>query len=135
MNNSSKPKFFFRLLHELRRVIYIMLDEYRIILKDSGLAVIFLGATLIYPILYSSIYRNETIRDMPIAVIDESQSARSRELARRLDATPDLNVAYQFNNLEEAKESFYKQKIHGVVYIPKEFSQKINRNEQATVSL
>lgn len=135
MNNSNKSNLFFRFLHEIRRMIYIMLDEYRIILKDSGLAVVFLGATLIYPILYSSIYRNETIHEMPIAVIDESRSTRSRELVRRLDATPDLKVAYQLNNLEEAKEPFYKQKIHGVVYIPKEYSQKIHRNEQATVSI
>lgn len=135
MNNSNKSNLFFRFLHEIRRIIYIMLDEYRIILKDSGLAVVFLGATLIYPILYSSIYRNETIHEMPIAVIDESRSTRSRELVRRLDATPDLKVAYQLNNLEEAKEPFYKQKIHGVVYIPKEYSQKIHRNEQATVSI
>ncbi|HHV84758.1 MAG TPA: ABC transporter permease, partial [Petrimonas sp.] len=67
MNNSNKSNFFLRLLRELRRIIYIMLDEYRIILKDSGLAVVFLGATFVYPILYSSIYRNETVRDMPIA--------------------------------------------------------------------
>lgn len=135
MNNSNKSNLFFRLLHELRRVIYIMLDEYRVILKDSGLVVVFLGATLVYPILYSSIYRNETVRDMPIAVIDESQSARSRELVRRLDATPDLTVVYRLNNLEEAKEPFYRHDIHGVVYIPGDFNQKINRNEQATVSI
>lgn len=134
MNNSNKSNFFFRILHEIRRVIYIILDEYRIILKDSGLVVIFFGATLLYPLLYPSIYRNETIRDMPIAVIDESQSVRSRDLVRRLDATPDLSVAYRLNNLEEAKDPFYKQKIHGVVHIPKDYSQKIHRNEQATVS-
>ena len=135
MNNSNKSNLFFRFLHEIRRMIYIMLDEYRIILKDSGLAVVFIGAALNYPLLYSSIYSNEKIHEMPIAVIDESRSTRSRELARRLDATPDLKVAYQLNNLEEAKEPFYKQKIHGVVYIPKEYSQKIHRNEQATVSI
>ena len=101
MNNSNRSNIFSRFLHEIRRVIYIMLDEYRIILKDSGLVVVFLGATLIYPILYSSIYRNETIYDMPIAVIDESRSVESRELVRRLDATPDLRVTYQLNNLEE----------------------------------
>lgn len=135
MNNSNKPNFFFRILHEIRRVIYIMLDEYRIILKDSGLVVIFFGATLLYPLLYPSIYRNETVRDMPIAVIDESRSALSRDLVRRLDATPDLSVAYQLNNLEASKEAFYKQKIHGVIHIPKDYSRKIHRNEQATVSL
>lgn len=135
MNNSSKHKFFSPLLREIRRVIYIMIDEYRIILKDSGLIVIFLGATLVYPLLYSSIYHNETIHDMAVAVIDESQSARSRELIRRLDATPDLKVTKQLQNLEEAKDSFYKKDIHGVIYIPGDYSQKINRNEQATVSI
>ena len=135
MNNSNRSNIFSRFLHEIRRVIYIMLDEYRIILKDSGLVVVFLGATLIYPILYSSIYRNETIYDMPIAVIDESRSGESRELVRRLDATPDLRATYQLNNLEEVKEPFYKQKIHGVIHIPKDYSGKIHRNEQATVSI
>lgn len=135
MNNSNKSNFIFRLFHEVRRVIYIMLDEYRVILKDSGLTVIFLGATAAYPILYSSIYRNETIREMPIAVIDNSRSARSRELVRRLDATPELQVAYHLNNLEEAKEMFNKFKIHGVVHIPKDYAQKIHRNEQTTVSI
>lgn len=135
MNNSNKSNFFLRLLRELRRIIYIMLDEYRVILKDSGLVVVFLGATLVYPVLYSSIYRNETVHDMPIAIIDASQSARSRELSRRLDATPDLKVVYRFNNVEEAKDALYRHKIHGVVYIPDDFNQKINRNEQATVSI
>lgn len=135
MNNSNNSNYFLRILREIRRVIYIALDEYRVILGDSGLAVIFIGATIGYPLLYSTIYRNETVRDMPIAVVDASKSSRSRELARQLDATPDLKVMYQFNNLEEAKDAFYRHKIHGVVYIPDDFSHKINRNEQATVSI
>lgn len=112
-----------------------MLDEYRLVFRDSGLVVIFLGATLMYPILYSSIYRNETIREMPIAVVDQSITPRSRDLLRRIDATPDLKVAFQFNNIEEAKDPFYRRDIHGVIFIPKDYSEKINRNEQATVSI
>ena len=135
MNNSNKSNLFVRLFREIRRVIYITLDEYRIILKDSGLVIIFFGATLIYPLLYPSIYRNETVRDLPVAVIDESNSVRSRDMARRLDATPDLRVAYHVNNLEEAKELYFKHKIHGVILIPKDYSQKLHRNEQATVSV
>ena len=120
-NRTKRTGFFSRVVRELRRVVYIMLDEYRIILKDSGLAVVLLGAPLLYPVLYSSIYRNETVRDMPIAVVDASQSSRSRELTRLLDATPDLKVVYRLNNLEEAKDPFYRQKIHGVVHIPGDY--------------
>ncbi len=134
-NRTKRTGFFSRVVRELRRVVYIMLDEYRIILKDSGLAVVLLGAPLLYPVLYSSIYRNETVRDMPIAVVDASQSSRSRELTRLLDATPDLKVVYRLNNLEEAKDPFYRQKIHGVVHIPGDYHRRIHRNEQATVSI
>lgn len=131
----KKTNFFVWLFREIRRIIYIMLDEYRVVLRDSGLVVVFVGATILYPLLYASIYRNETIRDMPVAVIDESQSARSRELVRRLDATPDLKVAYRLTNLQEAKDPFYRQQIHGIVFIPRDYSEQIHRNQQATVSI
>lgn len=126
---------FARLFKEIRRIIYIMLDEYRMVFRDSGLVVMFLGATLMYPLLYSSIYRNETIRNMSIAVVDESHTSRSRDLISKLDATPDLEVKYQFNNLEEVKDPLNRFDIHGVIYIPKEFNSKISQNEQATVSI
>ena len=70
---------------EERRIIYIMLDEYRLVFRDSGLVVVFLGATALYPLLYSSIYRNETVREVPIAVVDQSNTSRSRDLVQRID--------------------------------------------------
>lgn len=134
-SNMHKDNFFVWLFHEIRRIIYIAMDEYRLVFKDSGLIVVFIGATLIYPPLYSSIYRNETVRDMPIAVVDESMNSLSRDLVRSLNATPELKVEYQQNNLEECKDLFYRNKIHGMVLIPKDFSQKILRKEQANVSM
>lgn len=131
----KKTTFFVWLFHEIRRIIYIMLDEYRLVFRDSGLLVVFVGATALYPLLYSSIYKNETIREMPIAVVDQSMTPRSRELLRKLDATPDLKIVAQYNNLQETKDPFYRHDIHGVIFIPDDYSQKINRGEQATVSI
>lgn len=131
----KKTNFFAWFFREIRRTIYIMLDEFRLVFRDSGLVVVFLGATALYPLLYSSIYRNETLREMPIAVVDQSNTPRSRELVRRINASPDLDVAYHFNNLQEVKDPFNRHRIHGVIFIPKEYSEKINRGEQATVSI
>ena len=117
-----------------RNVLSVLIEEYRRLFKDSGVMLIFLGAAFLYPLLYGAIYMNETIHDMPIAVIDQSNSTHSRKLIRSLDATPDLKVAHMFSNMEEVKDSFYKRRIHGVVLIPADFSHKINRKEQATVS-
>ena len=45
-----------------------------------------------------------------------------------------MKVTPTLSNLEEVKDPFYKGHIHGVVLIPADFSHKINRKEQATVS-
>lgn len=95
---------------------------------------IFLGAALLYPLLYSTVYYNETIRDMPIAVVDQSNTVRSRDFIKSVDATPDLQVTDTYNNLEEAKDPFYKGEIRGVLFIPDDFSDKINKEQQAKIS-
>ena len=129
INHTNKKRF-----KHTRNILSVFINEYKRILKDSGVMLIFLIAALIYPLLYSGIYLNETIHDMPIAVVDHSNSVHSRTLIRNLDATPDLKVAHTFSNMEEVKDALYRRKINGVVYIPEEYSRKINKMQQATIS-
>ncbi|MFA6863493.1 MAG: ABC transporter permease, partial [Dysgonamonadaceae bacterium] len=128
-NQTDKKRF-----RHIRNILAVTIDEYKRLLKDFGVLLILVIAALIYPLLYGTIYLNETIHDMPIAVVDHSNSVHSRTLIRNLDATPDLKVTHTFSNMEEVKDAFYKRKIHGVVYIPADYSLKINKMEQAIVS-
>ncbi|NLA62649.1 MAG: ABC transporter permease [Bacteroidales bacterium] len=131
MSDSNQSKI--RLRH-LRNILSVLVEEYKRLFKDSGVMLIFLGAAFLYPVLYNLIYLNDTLHNMPIAVVDESNTPLSRSLIRRVDATPDLKVAKTFTNLEEAKDPFYKGQIHGVLVIPADFSSKINKKQQAKIS-
>lgn len=131
MSDSNQSKIKFR---HLRNILSVLVEEYRRLFKDSGVMLIFLGAAFLYPVLYNLIYLNDTLHNMPIAVVDESNTPQSRSLIRRVDATPDLKVAKTFTNLEEAKDPFYKGQIHGVLVIPADFSSKINKKQQAKIS-
>lgn len=131
MSDSNQSKI--RLRH-LRNILSVLVEEYKRLFKDSGVMLIFLGAAFLYPVLYNLIYLNDTLHNMPIAVVDESNTPQSRSLIRRVDATPDLKVAKTFTNLEEAKDPFYKGQIHGVLVIPADFSSKINKKQQAKIS-
>ena len=131
MSESKHPKLKHR---HFQNILSVLVEEYKRLFKDSGVMLIFLGAAFLYPLLYGAIYMNETIRDMPIAVVDLSNSIDSRKLISRIDATPDLQVTHTYDNLEEVKDTFYKGRIHGVVYIPADFSTRINKKQQATVS-
>lgn len=131
MSDSKQSKI---KLRHLRNILSVLVEEYKRLFKDSGVMLIFLGAAFLYPVLYNLIYLNDTLHNMPIAVVDESNTPQSRSLIRRVDATPDLKVAKTFTNLEEAKDPFYKGQIHGVLVIPADFSSKINKKQQAKIS-
>ena len=124
-----------RIVDGLKDMCYIWAKEMRSTIKDEGVLIFFILVPILYPLLYSWVYNNEVVREVPVAVVDMSHSQRSREYLRQVDASPDVSVAYHCNNLAEAKQLIGKQVVHGVIYIPADFSTNIGRGEQATVEV
>lgn len=119
----------------IRNVSQVWYKELRYILLDSGMILFLSILPIAYPIIYSWIYNNEVVRDVPVVIVDNSRSSLSREYIRLFDASPNVKVAYYANNIEEAKDIIGHQKAYGVLVFPKDFDVKVNRMEQATVSL
>ncbi|MDP4277151.1 MAG: ABC transporter permease [Bacteroidota bacterium] len=117
----------------LRQTAEIFTEELKNVFKDSGVIIIFFAAGLIYPILYSSIYKNEAYRNVAVAVVNEKPTCESRELVRRLDATPEINVKYTVNSIQEARKLFAENKVYGVILIPSEFSKDLAEGRQTQV--
>lgn len=70
-----------------------------------------------------------------MAVVDQSHSALSRQFISDCDATPDVQVKYHADELVEARSLVSRQLVKGVYLIPSDFADRINRGEQATVSV
>lgn len=124
-----------RFLRSLTAMFHIFVSEIKGIFKDRGVVIIVMLATLAYPLLYCAMYKNETLVDVPVAVVDDSHSNISKRIARELDATRDLKVVARLSNTQEARDYFTDGKIHGLIYIPADFSDKIEKKEQATISV
>lgn len=103
--------------------------------KDEGVLIFFILVPLFYPLLYSWIYTNEVVREVPVAVVDMSHSAMSRDFIRQFDASPDARVAYYCNSLDEAKDVVGRQEAFGVLYFPTDFQSNVLRMEQSRVSV
>ncbi|MCL1943894.1 MAG: ABC transporter permease [Candidatus Azobacteroides sp.] len=119
----------------LMSVFHIWKQEYLNIMREPGVLIIFFAATLLYPLLYGIIYGNEVLREIPVAVIDMSQSSMSRKYIQALDATPELYVAFKPQSLKEAEELFYRHQIHGIIFISSDFDKNIYRGTQSFVSV
>lgn len=114
---------------------HIWTDEMRTIWKDEGVLIFFILVPLFYPLLYSWIYTNEVVREVPVAVVDLSHSKMSRDFIRQFDASPDTRIAAYCNNLEEAKDVIGRQEAFGVLYFPTDFQTNLMRMEQSRVSV
>jgi ABC-2 type transport system permease protein len=92
-------------------------------------------ALLIYSTLYSLAYGTQVLRNVPIGVIDMSNTSTSRQLINTFNAGPNVYVAYEPGDMDEAKHLFYDREIYGVVYIPSDYEEKLLGGQQAVVSL
>ncbi|MBR1548135.1 MAG: ABC transporter permease [Prevotella sp.] len=114
---------------------YIWGKEMRQVVKDEGVLIFFIIVPLVYPLLYSWIYNNETVRDVPVCVVDESHSHLSRQFIRMCDASPDVRIAFYAQDLDEAKSLVSRQLVKGIYLIPSDFATNINRLEPGVVSV
>ena len=118
----------------LRDTFSIFVNELKLVFSDSGVMLIFCFAGLVYPILYNYIYHDGVVDEMPVAVVDLSQGSYSRRYLREFDATRECAIAYDCVSMAEAEKLMAEQKVHGIVYIPADFDEKLARMEQATLS-
>lgn len=100
-------------------------DEIKRIFRDPGVVLIFIVATLIYPLIYKTIYWNEQITDVPVAVVDLSNSSESHAFLHKWNATPDVKLCYQCTSMAEAEQLLRDQKVHGIIYIPRDFASQL----------
>jgi ABC-2 type transport system permease protein len=127
------------IFHNLKEAIqdccFIWWDEMKQVVKDEGVLIFFILVPLLYPLLYSWIYNNEVVREVPVVVVDDSHSSLSRQFIRQCDASPDVEILAHAADLDEAKSLLSRQVARGIYYIPSDFDAHINRMEQATISV
>lgn len=114
---------------------YVWWQEMKQVFRDEGVLIFFIIVPLLYPLLYSWVYNNETIHEVPVVVIDQSHSQLSRQFIRMCDASPDVRVAYYAEDLDDAQSLVSRQVVKGIYLIPEDFAANINRMQQATVSV
>ena len=131
----NKEGLLYTIIEGTRDACAVWRDEMRQVFRDEGVLIFFFIVPLAYPLLYSWIYNNEVVREVPVVVVDDSHSHMSREFIRRCDASPDVRIAYHASDIDEAKMLVSRQVVKAIYYIPADFQTRLNRMEQSTVSV
>lgn len=111
----------------------VFANELHTIFHDPGVILFFVVLPLAYPLVYTLIYNKEVVREIPVAVIDNSRTAMSRELVRNASASPTIQIYDYCANMAEAKRLMAEQKVYGIMEIPSDYARNIGNGETSHV--
>jgi len=120
---------------KLKNFLLLCRNELLHIMKDQGVVLFVFLVPLLYPLLYAFIYTNETVREVPVAVVDRSGSALSRQFTRMMDATPEVKLVASCMSVAEAERLNKRSEIYAFVVIPEDFDRTLARGEQAIIGV
>ena len=126
---------FHKIYSWLEDAAYVWRQEIKQVFRDEGVLIFCVIVPLVYPLLYSWIYNNEVIHEVPVVVVDQSHSQESRQLIRMLDASPDVHVLSYAADLDDAQSLVSRQVVKGIYLIPEDFALRLNRMEQGVLGV
>jgi ABC-2 type transport system permease protein len=123
-----------RLAASLRRLSAVARKEVRQLLRDP----LTLGFVVFVPLVQLALFGyaiDQDVRQVPTAVLDRSDSAVSRHLVGRLEATQALRVTRRVVSEGEGRRLLAAGEVQTVVVIPPDFARRWYRGRGAEVSL
>lgn len=109
--------------------LHVAWREFRAIATSYAVLLVLVGGVFAYGVLYNYMYAPNVVREVPVAVVDHSHTALSRQYIRLLDATPHVAVARQVQDMAEAKQLMLQAEVYGILYLPRDFEGRLLRGE------
>lgn len=122
-NNKQHSPFYNVLRRELQRMVSRRL---------------YFGVCIVLPLFciffMSTIFGNGQMENIPVGIVDQDQSALSRELTRQVEAVPTFRVTHHYADAETARKATQAKEIYGYLVIPNRFEEDVTGGRQATLS-
>ncbi|TKH46504.1 ABC transporter permease [Paenibacillus terrae] len=94
---------------------------------------------IIFPLIavlgYSLLLPSSQINEANVVVVDQDNTAYSREFIQKIDASPNMNVAEVVSYTDNPEQYFYHEKFLAVISLPKGLEANHNRSLSSRVGL
>lgn len=117
--------------NDFLKIFYRELKEIMFHPKYLFLIVLF---PLFSTFLFLTMMQNGLPQALPIAVIDQDNSATSRRIIRQLDNYKQTDVTARIPNFQEAQELLKKGDVYAMLSIPPKFEQELLSFRQPTIT-
>jgi ABC-2 type transport system permease protein len=118
----------------LKVTLQIIIREFLRLKKRPAAWVLLLGIPVGIFFYLGTIYKEGSINNVPIAILDLDHSDLSRKVINNVEASPKLNIVKFLNSNDNIDEVFINNSdIEGFYVIPKNFQKNIFRGKQEKI--
>ncbi len=110
-----------------------LLRELWLLVKDPRGIFMFLVAPLLMNIVVCGAFQNGIVNHIPLAAVEMSSSAKTRELIRAFDVSDRFDVTLVLQDLDEAKQKMEEGEVQGIIVIPADYTRSLQLGQQAEV--
>ncbi|MGH8352341.1 MAG: ABC transporter permease [Pseudomonas sp.] len=118
----------------LRRLGSIVLKELRQLRRDRLTLAMIVGIPTLQLILFGYAI-NMDVRNLDAAVLDQADTARSRELIAELGASGVLNLRYRLSTPQALASLLRQGKISAALVVPADFEARLERQERPVLQI
>ncbi len=118
----------------LRRLFSIILKELRQLRRDRLTFAMIVGIPTLQLLMFGFAI-NLDVRHLPAAVLDQAETARSRELVAELSASQVIDVRYPLAAPQEVDALLREGRVSAVLVIPRDFEARLERGDRAALQL
>ena len=93
-----------------------------------------IGAPLFCYVFFTTLMGSGLPQDMPVGVVDEDQTATSRQLTRNLDAFQQTRIVAHYPEVSSARRAMQRGDIYGFFLIPEGTTSEAQAQRQPTIS-
>ncbi len=109
--------------------------EFKRILERKTLYILIIILPIFIYLLIGSIYKNEIMRELPMAVIDYDHSQLSRTAIQMFESSGSIAIKEYLVSPDEIKSEFRKGKIQGALVIPYNFEKDTKSGKQTIITV
>lgn len=99
---------------------------------------LYFGVCIVLPLFcifyMSTIFGNGQMENIPVGIVDQDQTALSREVIRQVEVVPTFRVIHRYTDAEAARKATEAKDIYGYLVIPDNFEADATAGRKATLS-
>lgn len=119
----------------MKKFFRLLCNEFRRIFSNGVLVAVFIGAPVLYGVMFGNVYKKGKITDMPLAVIDEDNTPLSAKVVDALNDNENLQVVHlQYSAGNLAAQMPTKEYV-AVITIPDGFEAAVYQKRYPEVQV